>query len=133
MTTASTLRMSKPESPASATAWANIAMLDAPFHCRSVVREVPADVAPGHRAEDGVRDRVRQHIGVGVPRQPLLGRDRHAAEDERPSVNQPVQVVPRSDTCAREADARPAMASAALRSVMVVIFRFVGSPATILT
>ena len=72
-------------------------MLDAPFHCGSVSGKVPADVPPGDGAEYRIGHRVRQHVGIRVARQPLLGGHGHSPEHERPPLDEPVQVVTDAD------------------------------------
>ena len=53
-----------------------------------------ADVAEAGGAEQGVGDGVQHHVGVGVADQPARVLDRHAAEDQRPALDQAVRVVP---------------------------------------
>ena len=74
---------------------------------RVVVGEVLAEVAQGGGAEQGVDDRVRQHVGVGVALEPELGLERDAADHQRPAGDEAVRVV---------AEARANAAHAGLRS-----------------
>ena len=72
-------------------------MLDASFQRGSVSGKVPADVAGAGGAENRVGRRVAGDVGVGMPERAALGRDRHAAEDQRPPLDEPVQVVAGAD------------------------------------
>ena len=62
---------------------------------------MPADVAQRGGAEHGIDDRVAHHVGIGMPERAVLGRDRHAADDERPPFDQPVQIVAGADAARR--------------------------------
>jgi len=57
------------------------------------LRKVAADVAGTRRAEHGVRNRVTHGVGVRMTRQPAVERDRHAAQYERTSLYEPMQIV----------------------------------------
>jgi len=59
------------------------------------IGEMTPDVAESDGAEDGVGGRVADDVGVGVPQRPLVGRDRHAAKDQRAPLDEAVQVVAR--------------------------------------
>ena len=67
------------------------------FVGRVAVREVQPDVPERRRAEQRVRDRVQQDVGVGVPEQPLFIWNVHAADDEPAPLREPVDVVSGSD------------------------------------
>ena len=68
-----------------------------PLPARVGVGEVSAEVAQRRRAEEGVDDRVREDIGVGVPVEADVRRDRHAAQDERAPRHEAVDVVAVAD------------------------------------
>ena len=80
-------------------------------------------------AENRVGHRVADDVRIGMSQRAALGRHGHAAEDERPPLDQPVQVV--ADR--RRGRAERALPRAASRSSAVVIFTFAGSPATTCT
>ncbi len=65
--------------------------------------EVLADVAVADRAEDGVGQRVQDHVGVGVADQPARVRDRDAAEHDVRAGAQRVDVVADADAHVAEA------------------------------
>ncbi len=54
------------------------------------------DVPQPGGAQDGVRDRVREHVCVGVPLEPELERDLDAAEHEPPPGGEAVRVDPQA-------------------------------------
>ena len=56
------------------------------------VGEVLPDVPQPRGAEQRVGHGVCEHIGVRVPYQPAVVRDRHAAQDERPALHEAVRV-----------------------------------------
>ena len=60
--------------------------------------EVVSHGAEARGAEAGVGESMGRRVPVGVPGQPLIRRDRHAAEHERPARGQAVGVQPMSDT-----------------------------------
>ena len=62
------------------------------------VGEMAADIAQGRRTEDGVGDRVQQHVGVGVAQQAQVVRDLHAADDQVAVFHQRVAVIALADT-----------------------------------
>ena len=66
-----------------------------------------ADVAERGRAEQRVHERVQGDVGVGVAVEAELALDRDAAEDERPTGDEAVDVVADPDPHARPAGARP--------------------------
>ena len=53
------------------------------------------------RAEDGVGHGVADDVGIGMPLQAGLERDRDAAKDERPTRDEAVQIVSGADAQAR--------------------------------
>ena len=108
MTTTSRLTISKPASRTIAAARRSRSTLDASFHAGSVSGKVPADVAERGRAEHRVGRRVADDVGVGVPEGAERRRDAHAAEDQRPSLDEPVQIVPGADARRRRDPASPA-------------------------
>ena len=57
------------------------------------VRKVPADIAFRRRSENRVGDRVADGVGVGIPEQPAVERNRDTAENQRTSLDEPVQVI----------------------------------------
>jgi transposase InsO family protein len=57
------------------------------------VREVLADIAEPGGPEQRIDDRVRENVGIGVPVEAALLRDRDAAEHQPPAVGEPVAVV----------------------------------------
>ncbi len=52
----------------------------APF--RIARRKMRADIAVGERAENGIDQRMQHHVGVGMPGQPAVMGDAHAAEHD---------------------------------------------------
>ena len=60
-------------------------------------REERADVAEARRAEDGVDERVRDHVAVGVAREPARVVEADAAEHERHAVLERVGVDAHAD------------------------------------
>ena len=105
------------------------------------VREVLAQVPEGERAEEGVRHRVGQHVGVGVAPEPPLGRDLDPPQHERPALDEGVDVEPQADPRHRDRPrrrgatrVRPAGLArsrrASGRSSGRVIFTLPGSPGT---
>ena len=61
------------------------------------VRKEMADVGLSQRPQDGVANRVHQHVGIGVAFQTLAVRDFHAAKDELAPLDQGVNVVTNSN------------------------------------
>ena len=53
-----------------------------PFHGRVGVGEVLSDVAERRRPEERVTDRVTDRVTVGMPREPHLSLEAHAAQPE---------------------------------------------------
>ena len=51
------------------------------------------DVAQGRRAQHGVGDGVQEHVGVGVPVQPLFKRNLDPAQNEGAALHQAVRIV----------------------------------------
>ena len=90
------------------------------------IGKVQPDVPERGRAEQRVAHRVDQHVGVGVPREPLFEGNRDAADDELPPLDERVHVVtlPDSHGMSRRSP------SAILRSEGKVIFRFLVLPST---
>jgi hypothetical protein len=58
---------------------------------------VPADVAERGGAEHRVGGGVTRDVAVGMAERALVGRDGDTADDERPPLDEPVQVVSRAD------------------------------------
>ena len=58
---------------------------------------MPADVAKRGRAQNRVGRGVADDVGVGVPEGAERRRDAHAAEDQGPALDEPVQIVPGAD------------------------------------
>ena len=56
-----------------------------------------ADISEASRAEDGVGDGMADDVRVGVAVGALVERNRDAAENERTSLNQPMEVIPDAD------------------------------------
>src|SRR5258705_11106125 len=84
-----------------------------------------AEVAQRQGAEQGLADRMRQHVGVRVPGEPAVEVYRNSAQHERPTVRERVEVESEADAGHR-AHARRARR----RSSCVVIFTFSTSPPT---
>ena len=61
---------------------------------RIVRREEIADVAERRCAEERVDQGMAHDVGVGVPVEPALVLDRHAAEHERTSLDEAMRVEP---------------------------------------
>ena len=57
------------------------------------IGEVRADIAHRAGAQQGVRQRVGGHIRVAVAKQAQFIGDIHPAEDQPPSLRQPVHVI----------------------------------------
>ena len=57
------------------------------------VGEEPADVAEPTRPQDGVRERVRDDVGVGVAVKPAIVRNVHAAQDQAAALGEGVDVI----------------------------------------
>ena len=57
---------------------------------------MPADVAGARRAEDRVGHRVAHGISVRMPCETTIERNRHSAQNQRPSFDKPVEVVAHS-------------------------------------
>ena len=72
-------------------------MLSASFHAGIGVGKMPADVAETGGAENRVGGRMARDVAVRMAERAAVGRERHAADDERPSVDEPVQIVARAD------------------------------------
>jgi len=64
------------------------------FVLRIALREVPPDVTEPRRAEQGIADRVRQDIGIGVPHEAQLISDLHPAQDELSVRGEAMKVDP---------------------------------------
>ena len=60
-----------------------------------------ADISEARRAEDGVGDGMADDVRVGVAVGALLERNRDAAEHERTSLNQPMEVIADADAGGR--------------------------------
>ena len=58
---------------------------------------MPADIALGQRAVDRVAQRVDADIGVGVARQALVVRHRHAAQQQRTARFQDMHIEAGAD------------------------------------
>ena len=61
-----------------------------------VGKEFP-DIAAGRRAEQGVSNRVQEHIGIAVAQRPAVVRDCNAAQHETRAGAEPVGVVAEAD------------------------------------
>ncbi len=96
------------------------------------VRVVLPDVAGPGGAEDRVGHRMADDVGIGVPERAALGRHGHAAEDERPAFDQPVQIVADAYPSSDQSTPAPARARGST-SAAVVILTFAASPATTCT
>jgi len=98
------------------------------------VGEVHADVAQRQRAEDRVGDRVQKDVGVGVPGQPAVERNRHAADHQAPPGGERVHVEAVADADRHRSSPSPAwaarIAAASARSSGHVTLRFAGLPGT---
>ena len=97
------------------------------------VREEPAEVAQRQRAEQRLADRVREHVGVGMAAQPARGGHRHAAQHQRPPVDQRMQVEAEPGRVSVSPGPPPEPGRAVSRSSGVVILRFWRGPGTIAT
>ena len=102
------------------------------------VGKMPADVAGPRGAENRVGDGVAHGVGVRMSGEAALERNGDAAENQRPPLDQPVQVVAnaRSAGPAPGLRRRPDRATArpiARQSSCVVILMFDASPSTIRT
>ena len=62
------------------------------------IRKMLPDVPERGGAEQGVHQRMREHVGVGVPEQALLPGDVDPAEDQPAALDQPVHVIPIPDS-----------------------------------
>ncbi len=71
-----------------------------------------AEIAERQRAEDRVDDRVEQHIGIGVTRQPAVVRNRDPADHKRATFDQCVHIETIADAVIHFCIARIAVASA---------------------
>src|ERR1700756_4626807 len=76
-------------------------------------------------AQQRLADRVRQHVGVRVPAERAVEVYRNSAQDERPAVNERMQVESEAD-----AGHRAPVRRARRRSSGVVLFAFSASPRT---
>jgi hypothetical protein len=56
-----------------------------------------SDIAFAERTENRIRDRVRERIRIRVSLRPTIGNNFHSAQDQLPSLNQPVRISPYSD------------------------------------
>jgi hypothetical protein len=90
------------------------------------IREVAAQVAEGEGSEQRLTDRMGEDVGVGVAAQAAPARDGHAAEHQRASVHQRMEIE--AEAGARHAGPRPARRPSHWRAVSrssgVVILRF---------
>src|SRR5438309_3060587 len=73
---------------------------------------MPPDVAKARGAEQRVADRVRKHVGVGMPQQALVMRDLDAADDELAPLGERMHIEALPDSHRRLAR----MAAAIVRS-----------------
>ena len=101
-------------------------------------REVLPEVAEPASAEQGVGERMADHVAVGVPGQSGLPFERHPAKEQRPAGVPGVQVDPQTDAYVAHRVLRgeastpcraSRIASARARSSGDVTFRLSGSPA----
>ena len=89
----STLPTSKPCAATSATARRSRSRLDASFQRGSESGKC-RPMSPRHGgAENRVGHRVADDVGVGMPERAAVGRNRDAAEHERPAGDEAVQIV----------------------------------------
>ena len=58
---------------------------------------MPADITRRGGAEHGIRDGVAQDVGVGMSREAVGERHQDAAEHQRSSLDQTMQIVPGPD------------------------------------
>src|SRR5688572_24674258 len=65
------------------------------------VRKVRTDVAQAGRTQERIAHRMYQHIRVGVPREPLLEGDLHAADNELAPGDESVRVKSLSNAHSR--------------------------------
>src|SRR5712691_7451304 len=86
---------------------------------------MPAEVAEGEGAQEGLADGVREDVGVGVAVQSDLGLERHATQDEGSAAPQGMEVEAEADSGHERTRAR-----ARRRSAGVVIFTFSARPGT---
>src|SRR5205823_3736767 len=101
---------------------------------RVIGRKVRADVSQPGSTEDGVDDRVGEHVSVGMPVQPAWVLDAHAAEHESPALLQGMNVVADSHPHVDEtASCSLISASTTSKSSGVVSLMFEGSPSTTVT
>ena len=73
-------------------------MLADVLEARVGVRKQAADVALARRPEQGVDDGVDEDVAVGVPEQARGVRDLDAAQNERPPLDEPMEVVAQTDS-----------------------------------
>ena len=93
-----------------------------------------AGCAESEGAEQGVADRVQQHVGIGVAEQAEMPRDMHPADDQGPLGNQAVDIETVADAH-QASSTRPAASSARARarSAGVVSLILNGLPGTTAT
>src|SRR5262249_15270231 len=99
------------------------------------VRKVLADVAQAGGAEQGIGDRVRDHVGVAVAGETALVGKLASAEDQspRPVVREPVDVEALAHTHERHRRSSATRSRAQSRSSGTVNLRLSGSPGTTTT
>ena len=102
------------------------------------IGEVHADVAERERAQQRIRDGVRQHIGVRVAFQAELGWNRNAAQDQRPAGSDAMNVPALPDSQVTQDDTRAVISSARNRRARsmsdgLVILMLRSLPGTTLT
>ena len=86
---------------------------------------MPTEVAQRQGAEQGLGDRVRQHVAIRVPGEPAVEVYRNPAQHERPTSLERVEIESEADAGHRVHARR-----ARRRSSGVVIFTFSASPRT---
>ena len=93
ITTTSTFSTASPRPRTSADALPQQRHARRALPSRIGIRIVLADVAGPRRAEDRVGHGMTDDVGIGVSERPAFRRHGHAAEHERPALDQPVQIV----------------------------------------
>ena len=66
------------------------------------IREKPSDVAHARCAQQGVNDRMQQHVGIGVPQQTQFVRNLDATDNQLASRHQGMNIatLPNANRCA---------------------------------
>src|ERR1019366_1551937 len=110
---------------------------------RVSIGKVHPDVPQGGRSQQCVRDGMRKYVGIGVSFQAELGRNRYAAQNQRPAghdaMNVPTLAHPKvpgyqiaqDDSRMAISSARNSLARSMSESLVILIFRSL--PGTTLT